>query len=110
MFELIMDWVIGPILDFFSRWHDSGKWHYSHLFPVATIAFAGIWWLGEYLGSGLLLVFGVLGTVGFGIANLVTWIPREVGAWRDTWDYIARKKREARGKEEQEAATRNSRM
>ena len=110
MFELIMDWVIDPVLDFFSRRHFSGKWHWSHLLAVAAIAFAGIWWLGEYLGSGFLLVFGVLGTVGFGIANLVTWIPREAGAWRDTRDYIARKKREAREKEEQEAATRNSRM
>ena len=107
MFDLILDWVIDPILNFFERRYFSGKWHWSHLFPVATIAFAGIWWLGGYLNSGLLAAIGAAGTVGFGIANLVTWIPREVGDWRDTWDYIERKKREAKEKEAQEAATRN---
>ena len=101
MFEIIMDWVIGPILDFLSHRHTSGKWHVSHLLPVVTIACAGIWWLGEHWGSMLLIVIGVVGTVIFGLANLISWLPRKIGDERDLRAYIAERKRKAEEEEKQ---------
>ena len=83
VFEFIMDWVVGPLLDMVSGRHISGKWRISCLFPVATALGAGLWWLGDYFEIKLLLVFGVLITVIFGIFSVVTFIPREVESWKD---------------------------
>ena len=83
VFEFIMDWVVGPLLDMVSGRHISGKWRISCLFPVATALGAGLWWLGNHFEIILLLVFGVLITVIFGIFSVVTFIPREVESWKD---------------------------
>ena len=56
VFEFIMDWVVGPLLDMVSGRHISGKWRISCLFPVATALGAGLWWLGNHFEIILLLV------------------------------------------------------
>ena len=81
--EIILEWVIFPLLDLLSGWHISGKWRISYLFPVTTALGLGMWWLGDHFEIILLLVFGVLITVIFGIFSVVTFIPREVESWKD---------------------------
>jgi hypothetical protein len=99
VFELIVDWVIDPLLNMVSGWHISGKWRISYLCPVATAAGAGIWWLGDRFDIILLLVFGALITVLFGIFSVVTFIPREVESWKDIKALERRNKAEADDKE-----------
>lgn len=95
MFDIILDWIIGPIMDFFFRRHVSGRWHFSHLLPLFIIACLGLWWLGEHWDSALLVTFGIAGTVIFGLLNVILWIPREMGENEDFRYYIAEKKRHA---------------
>ena len=85
--EIILEWVIFPLLDLLSGWHISGKWRISYLFPVATALGLGMWWAGNHFGIAWLLVFGVMITVLCGLASVLTFIPREVASWRDctTW-------------------------
>jgi len=97
--EFIMDWVVGPLLDMVSGRHISGKWRISYLFPVATAVGAGLWWLGDRFDIILLLVFGMLIAVLFGILSVVTFIPREVGSWNDIKALERRNKAETKDAE-----------
>lgn len=99
VFEIIIEWVIGPLLDLISGWRISGKWRISYLFPVATALGAGLWWLGDRFDVILLLVFGMLITVLFGIFSVVTFIPREVESWKDIKALEQRNKRETKDAE-----------
>ena len=94
LFEIIMYCVLGPLFEFLERRHTSGKWRFSHLLPLITILCVGIWWLGYHWNNVILLVFGVLGTVLFGLFNLILWIPRNMEAKEDFKSYMAKKKRE----------------
>ena len=103
MLDIILLWIIDPLMDFFSHRSSSGRWHFSHLFPVATVACVGIWWLSERWNSIVLLVFGALGTVLFGLFSIVLWIPREIELHKDSKAYFAQKKRRAEELKEQQA-------
>ena len=95
MFDLIMDWILTPLLDMLSRRHLSGKWHMSYLFPISTAVGGIMWWLGGHYGITLLLIFGVLITVFCGLFSIITYIHREAGFWQDMKSYHSMKKKEA---------------
>lgn len=100
MFDLIMDWIVGPLLDMLSAKHISGEWRLSYLFPVATALGVGLWWLGNRFDLILVLILGVLLTVVAGLASILTFIPREVEAWRDIRSLRERNKREVENAEQ----------
>lgn len=94
MFDLIMDWIVGPLLDMLSSKHFSGEWRLSYLFPVATALGVGLWWVGNRFDLILVLILGVLLTVVAGLASILTWFPREKTYWQDMESYRAKRKRE----------------
>ena len=89
--EFIFDWIIDPLMDMLMRRGISGKWHLSYLFPIATALGGILWWLGARFDSIVLLVFGVLTAVLFGLFSIVTFIPREVEEWEELKRYTTRK-------------------
>ena len=95
LFEIFMECVFAPLSEFLEHRHTSGKWRFSHLLPLFTIVFAGIWWLGYHWDNVILLVFGIFGTVLFGLFNLILWIPRKMEAKEDFKSYIEKKRRES---------------
>ena len=56
MFDLIMDLIVGPLLDMLSSKHFSGEWRLSYLFPVATALGVGLWWVGDRADGGWVAV------------------------------------------------------
>ena len=86
LFHIIMEWIILPLIELFARHEHSGRWHITHLFPVATAVGFGIWWLGEHWDSMLVTVLGVLAFVVFGFLSLVTLVSRRKGADQDFRD------------------------
>ena len=88
--ELIFDWILDPLMDMLQGRRISGKWRLSYLFPVITALGGILWWLGSHFEIVLLLVFGVLITVLFGLFSIVTWIPREVQSWKDIKSHVSK--------------------
>lgn len=88
--ELIFDWILDPLMDMLFRRRTSGKWHMVYLFPILTALGAILWWLGSHFEIVLLLVFGILITVLFGLFSIVTWIPREVQSWEDIKSHVSK--------------------
>ena len=86
LLELIFDWILEPLMDMLFRRRKSGKWHMVYLFPILTALGAILWWLGSHFEITVLLVFGVITTVLFGLFTLITLIPREVEAYREVKD------------------------
>ena len=95
MYDIIMDWIVGPLLDLLLSKRLSGQWRFSFLFPAATALGVGIWWLGERFDLILVVILGALLSVVAGVASIVTWIPREIASWQDMQSYRAKRKREA---------------
>ena len=95
MFDIIMDLIVGPLLDMLSSKHFSGEWRLSYLFPVATALGVGLWWVGNRFDLILVLILGVLLTLAAGLASILTWIPREKTYWQDMGAYREKRKREA---------------
>lgn len=93
--EIVVEWIVGPLLDLLSSKRTSGKWHLYYLFPIAAVIGAGMWWAGARFDIILLFVFGVLITVTCGLISVLTFIPIKVQEWQDTKSYIADKKRKA---------------
>jgi hypothetical protein len=81
MFDIIMEWIVFPLLDLVLSKHTSGEWRLSYLFPIATALGLGVWWLGDRFDLVLVVILGVLLTVVAGFASIVTWIPREKASW-----------------------------
>ncbi len=100
MFELIMDWILTPLLDMLSRRQLSGKWHMVYLFPVATAVGGILWWLGSHYDIAYLLIIGMLITGFCGFGSIISFIPMEVGFWQDMKSYQNRKKKEADDRDE----------
>ena len=94
MFELIMDWIVEPLLDMLCSKRLSGKWRFYYLFPVATALGIGMWWAGDHFGIIPLAVFGVLTALLCGLISVLTFIPREVQFWQDLKDHRAKQERE----------------
>ena len=94
MFDLIMDWVLTPLLDMLLRRRVSGKWHMSYMFPIATAVGVILWYLGSHYDIAWLLTMGSLITVICGFISILTFIPMEVGFSRDMKSYQSRKKKE----------------
>ena len=107
MIELILEWILFPLFDMLSAWHISGKWRLTYLFPVATALGVGLWWIGDRFDSVLLIVFGAMTAVLFGIISLVTFIPREAEFWRDLKAYKAQKRADATANVDAEKAEEN---
>lgn len=101
MFDLIMDWIVGPLIDMLCAKSVSGEWRLSYLFPIATALGVGLWWVGDRFDLILVLILGALLTVVAGLASILTFIPREVEAWRDIRSLRERNKREAEAAEKE---------
>ena len=95
LFEIIVDWVIDPLLDMLFRRNTSGKWHFSYLLPVAVAVFAGLWFLSDRWEITWLSVLSAICLFFAGAANLFLFIPRRIGEWRDCESHIAKRKRES---------------
>ena len=95
MFDLIVDWILTPLLDMLTRRHLSGKWHMGYMFPVATAVGVILWWLGSHYDIALLMIIGILITVICGFISILTFIPMEIGFWQDMKSYQSMKKKEA---------------
>ena len=101
MFDIIMEWIVFPLLDLVLSKHTSGEWRLSYLFPIATALGLGVWWLGDRFDLVLVVILGVLLTVVAGFASIVTWIPREKMSWQDMESYRAKRKRKAETAEQE---------
>lgn len=95
LFDIIMDWVIMPLIDFLVRRQHSGRWHVTHLFPVATATGCGLIWAGAHWSIGALVILGVLVFVIFGALSLLTLSDRWKGAMEDARNYRIEKEVEA---------------
>ena len=89
--DIIMDRVFGPLLDLLEKRRATGKWSLTCLFPVITALGALLWWLGDRYEIILLMAFGALTAVLFGLFSIVTFIPREMESWEDTKTNTSRK-------------------
>lgn len=101
MFDIIMEWIVFPLLGLLSSKYFSGEWRLSLLFPIATALGLGVWWLGERFDLVLVVILGVLLTVVAGFASILTWLPSEKMSWQDMASYRAKRKREAEAAEQE---------
>ena len=95
MFDLIMDWVLTPLLDMLLRRQVSGKWHMGYMFPIATAVGVILWWLGGHYDIAFLMIIGLVIAVFCGFISILTFIPIEVGFWQDLKSYRRIKEKEA---------------
>lgn len=89
--EIIMDWVIDPLIALLEKRRATGKWSLTGLFPVIAVLGALLWWLGDRYEIILLMVFGALTAVLFGLFSIVTFIPRKMESREDTKSNTSRK-------------------
>lgn len=84
MLELLMDFLIGPILDLFSHKRFTGKWRFSALFPLAVLAFLVLVFFGVGLDIPLLTIIGAIGAIVSLLASICFGIARD-REWREEW-------------------------